>query len=58
MSIGDYNKYRTKILEGWHRGVSSFKNASRKFLNDKSYSKNSNLKDKTQEGYRDARKQK
>ena len=30
MEIGDYNEYRTKILEGWHRGVTAFKNSSRK----------------------------
>ena len=39
MKIGDYAQYRSKILEGWHRGTSSFKNSSKKFLNDKSYNK-------------------
>ena len=39
MKIGDYAQYRSKILEGWHRGTSSFKNSSKKFLNDKSYDK-------------------
>ena len=57
MEIGDYNEYRTKILEGWHRGVTAFKNSSRKFLSDKSFSSvNQNQKYKVPEGYRDARK--
>lgn len=39
MNIGDYKDYSSKISEGWHRGTTSFKNSSRKFLNDKSYNK-------------------
>ena len=45
MVIGDYKEHKDKILEGWHRGVTTFKNASAKFLNDKTYWK-----------YRDAKK--
>lgn len=41
MKIGKYRLYRTKILEGWHRGTSSFKNSSKKFLTEKSYRKES-----------------